>query len=331
MGQRANLVIVRNRTYELYYSHWCANTLPRDLFWGPEYATPFIEMQTKVDESGWLNDIWAEGGAVLDVDMKKLLIYGGEDIRFDIPLRNLYLQLLGKTWAGWEVEWASGGIADIASYVGYPKEKVLTDHEDDLKGISLTPPEYRDWVETIASVSFSANEMLMFPLGGGIDEYLFHGPEMVQKINRAYGYPKLTLSEWKKDFPLGGFHLDIAQKRLEFWHADVISGLSRQLQCIWPGWDVIENYSDYESQLRSTHGLLQFQTVHEQQLLDELTVHLLNESTSPLKGLLYMAEKMAEEGKEVEINPYALTFHNQPLTQELKAEILASALKGLSS
>ncbi|QQZ63308.1 hypothetical protein JI735_12975 [Paenibacillus sonchi] len=331
MGQRANLLIVRNRSYELYYSHWCANTLPRDLFWGPEYAVEFIELQTKVDESGWLNDIWAEGGAVLDLDIKKLLIYGGEDIRFDIPLRNLYIQLMQKTWNGWEIEWAYGGIADLASYVGYPKEKVLTVGDSDLNSICLAPPEEKDWVETVASVRFSANEMLIFPLGGGIEEYLLHGLEIVDKIDKAYGYQKLALSEWKKDFPLGGFHLDIPQKRLEFWHADVISGLFSQLQNKWPGWDINEKFSDYAAQLRSTQGLLEFPAVNGQQLLEELIVHLLNEPSNPLNALFYLAEKLGEEGKEVEISPYALSYNNRPLTKELKEEILASALKGLSS
>jgi len=69
MGQRANLIVVRDNTYDLYYSHWCANTLPKDLFWGEQYAIQFIEMQTRVDEPGWLDDVWAEGGAVLEARM----------------------------------------------------------------------------------------------------------------------------------------------------------------------------------------------------------------------------------------------------------------------
>ncbi|WP_289138437.1 hypothetical protein [uncultured Brevibacillus sp.] len=103
MGQRANLIVVRDNTYDLYYSHWCANTLPKDLFWGEQYAIQYIEMQTRVDESGWLDDVWAEGGAVLDVDKKKLVFYGGEDILYNIPLRNLYLKLMRKIWHAYDL------------------------------------------------------------------------------------------------------------------------------------------------------------------------------------------------------------------------------------
>ena len=47
MGQRANLIIVQYGQYKLFYSHWAANTLTRDLFWSPEFATAFIQMQKK--------------------------------------------------------------------------------------------------------------------------------------------------------------------------------------------------------------------------------------------------------------------------------------------
>ncbi|MGZ7441798.1 hypothetical protein [Paenibacillus sp. TH7-28] len=168
MGQRANLIIVRNNYYELYYSHWCASTLPQDLFWGEQHAVKFIEMQKQVDESGWLDDVWAEGGAIVDLDKKKLVFYGGEDILYHVPLRNLDLKLMRTIWSGREIAWAYEGILDLANYVGYPKEKILTYGEDDLKDASLEPPEEKDWVDTIASVMFPQNELLLFPLSGGV-------------------------------------------------------------------------------------------------------------------------------------------------------------------
>ena len=75
MGQRANLAIGNANGYELYYSHWCANTLPRDLFWGPNHALNFISQQLQVDQTeGWLDTIWAEGGAVIDIETNTFLL-----------------------------------------------------------------------------------------------------------------------------------------------------------------------------------------------------------------------------------------------------------------
>ncbi|MCY7556816.1 MULTISPECIES: hypothetical protein [Paenibacillus] len=121
--------------------HWCANTLPKDLFLGEQHAVKFIEMQKRVDESGWLDDVWAEGGAIVDLDKKKLVFYGGEDILYNVPLRNFYLKLMRTIWSGWEIAWAYEGILDLANYVGYPQEKILTYGEDDLKDTNLEPPE----------------------------------------------------------------------------------------------------------------------------------------------------------------------------------------------
>lgn len=148
MGQRANLIIVENREYSLHYSHWCANTLTRDLFWGPEHARDFIQVQRAVDESGWLDDVWAEGAAVLDCDNHVLLLYGGEDVLYDVPLRRVYLQMLRRVWREWEVRWAHEGIAEIADYVGYPRHRVLSANDDISRSLgSLSPPAQQDWTD----------------------------------------------------------------------------------------------------------------------------------------------------------------------------------------
>jgi hypothetical protein len=242
MGQRANLIIIRNTSYELYYSHWCANTLPKDLFWGTQYAIKFIEMQTKVDESGWLDDVWAEGGAILDLDKKKIIFYGGEEIMHDIPLRNLYLKLMRNIWYGWDIQWAHGGIVDLAKYVGYPKEKVLTGSKDDRNDLSLAPPEEMAWVNTVASVKFSENELLLFPLCEEVDVYLSYGPDLIKNIDKSYGYKRFSLDEWSMDFPTGGFHIDISSKRLAFWHAHDMPNKPQELHLDWSDWEVLENY-----------------------------------------------------------------------------------------
>src|SRR5688500_17014614 len=102
MGQRANLAIVTPQGYDLFYSHWCANTLPHDLFWGASHALEFVRKQRKVDrENGWLDTVWAEGGTVIDPQSEMLLLFGGEDVLYDVPLRDVFLQLLQASWSGW--------------------------------------------------------------------------------------------------------------------------------------------------------------------------------------------------------------------------------------
>lgn len=64
MGQRANLIVRTTERDELYYSHWRANTLDSDLFWGPEAATAFARAQRSVAEGAeWLDEIWVSATA----------------------------------------------------------------------------------------------------------------------------------------------------------------------------------------------------------------------------------------------------------------------------
>ncbi len=332
MGQRANLIIVREQSYELYYSHWCANTLPADLFWGPEYALAFIERQTRAEESGpgWLNEVWAEGGAVIDLEKRKLLFYGGEDILLDIPLRNLFLRLMGCIWQGWEIAWAYEGILDLVSYVGYPQETLLAEREAYTSDMTMAPASPREWVDLVASVKFAGDDLLLFPLAGELATYLLNGPAFINRINKSYGYRILTLSEWTEDFPAAGFHIDVTQKRIEIWHAKDFAAAQTRIQSEWPGWEVIDHCGDYESQVRRTGGALKLQVADEHHLLDQLRNLLLKEFVSnPADTLTYFAQREAEGGKTVEINPDALKYDTYRLPGERKVELWDSAVSKL--
>src|SRR5438874_1905161 len=118
MGQRANLVVVRNGAWKLFYDHWCANRLDTELFWGPGLATQFIEQRAALeDRNDWLDEVWAEGAAIVDHDHQTLLWYGGEDILYDIPRRRVLLEMMQSQWPAWMIRWAAGGIAEIGAYV----------------------------------------------------------------------------------------------------------------------------------------------------------------------------------------------------------------------
>jgi hypothetical protein len=161
MGQRANLLIVSGGSYEMYYTHHRANTLDHDLFWGPDYAVGFIRAQRPVDRSQWLDDVWAEGGAVMDLDRRVLLWFGGEDVMYEVVLRRVHLELMAHLWPGWSVRWADGGVADMADYVGHPRSAVLSERtepatESRAAVVDVLREGNPDWSETIASIRFAS-------------------------------------------------------------------------------------------------------------------------------------------------------------------------------
>lgn len=326
MGQRANLLIVEGGQYQLFYSHWCANTLPRDLFWGPKYAVQFIRQQRAVDqESGWLDDVWAEGAAVVDLDRQVLLLFGGEDILYDVPLRRVYLDCLGRVWKDWEVRWAHEGIVAIADYVGVPKTKVLSAEKDGAV-CSLAPPQERDWTDLVGSIRWGADWIRLYPMAGDVDASLASGPELLNAPEAAGGLTTLPLGEWAKSFPTGGFHIDVPSQIVEFWTArdapDVLWRVSKH----WADWTVRWHQDEFEFQLERTEGL-QFPGYTWAKLEKQIAEMLLYEpGRSGADTVRELAAQMGAEGQPVDINPWALRDDRLELSLEVRRKIVASAI-----
>jgi hypothetical protein len=323
VGHRANLILVEGREYQLYYGHWCANTLPRDLFWGPEHAAAFMRIQRAVDDSGWLDDIWAEGGAVLDLGRRHLLLYGGEDVLYNVPLRRFYLELLVRVWKGWTVRWAHEGIADLADYVGYPRDRVLTNKDKDSTGGTLLSPKQMDWTDLVASVRFDEHTVRFYPLAGNVKSHLSSGKKLVDNLRPADGLPRLLLGEWTTEFPSGGFHLDLPARRLEFWVADDAPDIQNRISSLWSGWETRWHHDQYERQLDMAQGLLQLPIIDRQALLDRCRAMLLwDRSTSPVDTIRMLADHDRAQGKDVEVNPWALRDDRHELSKEDRIAIL---------
>ncbi len=286
MGQRANLILVQNKQYDLFYSHWAANTLPQDLFWGPDFAMAFIKIQRRVDESGWLDDIWAEGGAVVDQDTRQLLLFGGEDIRFDVPLRRVYIELLGKVWKDWRVQWAHEGIADLADYVGYPRDRVISKKPEPDWKCNLSPPEKQSWTDIIGSVA-SPSGLRLFPLAGNVRSYLSRGWQLAEAAENRVGLVEFDFAKENGDFPTGGFHLDLARKELEFWAATSQPSFVGRLTELWPGWRLINHQDCFEFQLERTRSAVRLRIPSRVSLLARLREILLWESKhSPVETVM---------------------------------------------
>jgi len=331
MGQRANLVIVYNNDYELYYNHWCASSMPEKVFWGPVHTRQFIESQEKVSKTEWLNDIWAEGGVVMDLDQQYLLFYGGEDMIYDIQLRQLFIQLMHKVWTGWQVEWAEEGILDMANYVGVSPECVLSSRQDTELRL-LEPIASGNFVDGVASIQFGEDELLLFPLGIDFKEYLYSGSEIIEHIDKTQGYSKIIWKDWayQDEIPSSGFHVDKVSRTLQFWHAEAIPNILAIVKECWPGWNISRFANHYDSQVAAAKGRLVILERDTATLLEELTKNLLREPNNPVHHAISIAELLGESGKEVQLNPDIFSHTGYHLSLEEKRTILAYALRSYS-
>lgn len=327
MGQRANIIVIQDGKHGLYYCHWCAASLAADLFWGPEPAVAFARNQLDASSlgseipmrrpdissrsagkpwepgaEGWLDDQWAEGGAIIDLDDRVLVLFGGENILWDVPLRRLYLALLRHTWVGWEVRWAHLGILDLANYVGLPRRLVMSGAEPDVLPLPAVVDPRKP--VTIGSVLLKDQEVRLFPLRGGVLQFLCAGPKLVESAREESGYAFMPLDEWKSWLPQGGFHIDVSRQQVEFWSAYTSStDPEALLPGKWPGWCLHWLRDDFEAQLERLGDRLRWPWRSIDTELSWLQSMIMSESSpAPTEATMRaMLEQARQGGQEPEL------------------------------
>lgn len=247
MGHRANLVICKNQDWQLYYDHWCAIRLDTELFWGPELAAAFIEQRNPIpNRTDWLDDIWCEGGAVLDLDHQVLLWFGGEIIPYDLSLRKAFFSLMRPQWPGWSLEWASGGITDLGAYVDVPSDKLLNSVPlDDVNPIQIISdnPDANYMLITIRE-----NNLTLASQANGSHDALALGSSQLDKI---LSFPRNSRVEWENQMPSGGLHIDLDSYTLSYWFVNPHSD-NQRISEKWPGWQCINLRDRLEDHLELT-------------------------------------------------------------------------------
>lgn len=331
MGQRANLVIVHHGQYKLYYNHWCANTMPQHMFWGPVPTQTFIELQEQVTSNDWLDDVWAEGGVMMDMDRKHVLFYGGEDILYDMQLRNYFIKLMAIPWRGWSIAWAEEGIADLAQYVGVPPEIILSKPSHTMP--KTFAPVTITFLTGVATVRLPDQTSLLFLLDSDLNSYFLQGETLIQNLNPAYSYTSLNWKEieYNYELPTIGLHIDIAACKLSFWHAEAMPGFLQRVKASWAGWDVSRFTDHYHSQLAVTGEQLQIEERDADEVWNELVALLLKDYSNPLYSFSDAIQYLQQEGHDLEINPSAMNHTEHTLPLELKEQIVQQALHAVQS
>lgn len=277
MGSRANLIVVSETGYELFSTHWEANRLDGELFWGPEQAIGFIRRQRDVAEGAhWWSDASANGGVLVDLTRSLLLWWGGDDTSYDIPTRRLFLRLMAPQWPGWEIRWAHEGVVELVDYVGVPRDVVLSTEQTQIQPVSLAPPEKRDWVCTVLSARRSDGSVAFFPLDGFLEDYVWDCDALAKAITETQGLGRLDVGEWTTGFPSSGLHVDLATKTLTVWTSDGRPELERRLRAANPSWRIEWTHDRYESQLEAAGPALVFPRIDAAAIVDEIHVRLIS-------------------------------------------------------
>lgn len=330
MGHRANLILVENNEHRRYYCHWGSISIPDDFFWGPEYARPFIERQ-RPEEQFWLDQIWAEGGVVMDVDHRMLLLWGGDHLLHDIPLRRVYLELLQEVWAGWTVHWAYNGVFDLVDYLELPRSLVESDFDWSLidRPAVFARPKAGEWGVSVGSVRFGDGRLRLFPLASDVGWRLEKGPGMILKLARKQaGVASLNAGEWSDSFLHSGFHIDEQKKTVGFWAAHAPGAVMR-IGPQWPGWQVEWWRDAFEFHLAEVGEALSLPVAAAEASLARLEEKFLKDNRIDMAALLLkLAGNDMLAAADIQINPDALEQDAPEVPAEVRRGIWDKAVEG---
>ncbi len=101
-----------------YASHGALDVL-RELFFGPSPAERYYK-KLHVDD-GWLNEVDAEAGAVIDHDTNTVAIFGPIDVPF---YQQMFVRLMAHSWPTWSVRWADDKQRALVTQLGLPASLV---------------------------------------------------------------------------------------------------------------------------------------------------------------------------------------------------------------
>jgi hypothetical protein len=245
VGNRANFVIVKDQDWQLFYAHWAGYRMLDALIGGPELAVRYAQSQRPVPKHDWVDPLWADGGAVVDLDRRRLLFFGDE-MMVSMNERRAMLSVLAAVWPGYAIGWAYDGTTELAGYVGADLGTRDYDHQPNLE-----PARDRNLMCNLVSVIDEKGQLRMWPLYCGDLSKAWHGPALLDLLP-GRGVRRLNLGE----IPQGGVHVDVARKALGAWQTTEAMGVYQALPQLWPGWQT-ESWEDrFDEHVRRCEGAL---------------------------------------------------------------------------
>ena len=275
MGHRANLVIVENGTADVRFDQWGALSLPGYLFWGPHSSLAYFRSCDQPENGEWLDHVWCEGAALMDLDHKVMMFFGGDELEGHIPQRREYLALMGKMWPGWEIRWAVEGLADIAEYAGMGRDKVIARNEkevlseENLLAALTGHGEQDENTYAAACLSFKSTDgklKLFLSEFQSCEAIVGFGAGLINLCRNQTGIERLNLN----CFPASGIHIDEQKKLIEYWVSGAMPQLLDEIKRAWEPYEIRFIGNDFEKHLNQCGGRLSINIPGRTQLLEAI-------------------------------------------------------------
>lgn len=314
---RANYVLAQNGSWRLFYSHWAATTVELDLLGGPNAGTRFVAGQKEQprDGSGWLDDVWCEGAALIDHDRKVLLYF---TVHFDHAVQQLAAHsTLRRMWPGWDVRWAYDGLGDIVAHLGLDRAMIRASEPE--PGLTAAADDYME-CEYVLTVR-DAHGVTGYALDSGEDgtDLLDLGPDALHSL------PANARADSVDRLPNSGVHLDLVERTAGFWTFRTLEGAFERVHDRWPGWTWTFWDSRYDEQLSRCDNAVTWPAPDVAGALESLAEQVKRHATyDPLTSARSAVERIEQEGKTVEVSPAFHEHANVPLTPAEAEQVQAT-------
>jgi hypothetical protein len=319
-------VLVDERGWRLFYSHWGAQHVDRQLAAGPVYAQRFAEAQQETDpRTGWLNDVWSEGGYVMDTTAGHLVFYGGFEFMHELDYRRAFFALLGQSWPGWRIDWAFGEIADLATCVGVDVDALRAREApafaaSDAVGRVPSTVDISEGFWALMTARDSSGQVTAWPLDNLVRDHTIWAGEALASALPSEG----AVREYVGRPPSFGLHLDLPGRRLGWWTASTCVAYE-DVARRWPGWQVEFWQDRYERHVEACGGQVTLPSIDLRRGLDAVEARLDADLRDPAVSALKVVEQLRADGREVTVNP-AVTVHTEVEPIESERTAIADAL-----
>jgi hypothetical protein len=251
-GGHAHYVIVDGRRHRVWSRRHGARTLFHDVMWGPERTIDFIQAQSGGTSDAWMNSVWWEGVALLDVRRRRMLVHTRQDVagrRRDTSVLEIraWLRITRALWPRWEVSWAARELFEVMDHLGLPYDTVLYLDEPPppLRAQWALPPTEDDDLSqvapTLVAVRDAAGRLSFSGLwGAAMDGPLLAGPDtMLTPQDESVPFAAL------ESVPRNGAYIDATARTLHWWSLDCPHA-PRTAARTWAGWSLVDHGDAFE-------------------------------------------------------------------------------------
>ncbi|MGH3637196.1 MAG: hypothetical protein ACRDTS_24555, partial [Mycobacterium sp.] len=234
----------------------------------------------------WVDPVWADGGAVVDLDRRRLLFFGDE-LMVEMVERRAVMRALAAVWPDYAIGWAYDGTVELAGYVGAK----LPPHSWDRQP-TVRLSDDRNALCHLVSVIGANGQLRLWPLWWHLSK-AWLGPALLTMLPGP-GVRRLTLGK----IPEGGVHIDVSRKTVGAWQTADAMGIFQALPDVWSGWHAGCWEDRFEEQVIRCRGALRVPKLDLVAGIDSAQAWIRNRvfqsfSDSPAEQVLKLAELLA--------------------------------------